>query len=146
MSAGLTNGDLAFRPVPAPKPLPIPAWYSAPSGSVRREPLEQRFFGNSLGDTFSSRVSEDAILAFYESCTAQGGLVRSADPQVGRAVSGFGAENAEYDFSIDLYRHKDLTFWTIRLHAKTAPGISRMSSLRLLKRSEHQVILQNAAY
>ena len=82
----LRNGDLAFALKPAPEPPPIPAWYSAPAGSVRRGSMEQRFFGNSFLDAFSSRASEDAILAFYESCTAQGGLVRSAAPPVGRAV------------------------------------------------------------
>ncbi len=37
-----------------------------------------------VDENLSGRVAEDEVLAFYESCTARGGLVRSSEPPGGR--------------------------------------------------------------
>jgi len=96
-----------------------------------------------LFENLSGRAAVDEVLTFYEGRTALGALARSPEPAVGRAVPGFGAENPEYFFGIDLYRHKDLTSWTIQLTDRTLPTPNRIPRLRLLKRDSENAILQN---
>ncbi len=91
----------------------------------------------------SGRIAADEVLAFYEGLTSRGGLNRAPEPPVGRAVLGFEAANSEHRFTIDLYQHIDLTFWTIQLIDTTVSARSRIPRLRLLERGAERAILQN---
>jgi hypothetical protein len=136
----LRNGEIAFpRQVAMQPPPPLPDWYSAPPGSWLRQSVDTqgRF------EILSSRAAVDEVLAFYESCTARGGLRRSPETVAGRAVAGLGAENADYAFQIDLYRHNELTSATIQLLDRTAGSRNRIPQLRLLDRNDERVILQD---
>ncbi len=109
---------------------PIPDWYSDPPGSRRRTPEDSGFRRQLLFETLSSQATVEEVLSFYEARTSQGGLVRSAEPSVGHAGPAFSAENSEYTFSVYLYRHTSLTFWTIQLTGKASPTFHRMQTIQ----------------
>src|ERR1035438_6274936 len=135
----LRNGEAAFpRQAVVQPPPPLPDWYSAPPGSSLRQSVDMR----GIYEILSGRAAVDEVLAFYESCTARGGLGRSSEPAAGRVVPGFGAEDADYALCIDLYRHNDLTSWTINLNDKTIRSRNRIPPLRLLDRNNERAILQ----
>jgi hypothetical protein len=140
----LRNGDLAFPNV-AYLPASRPDWFSAPPRSLRRESLDlfgRNPFGRNLGEIRSIEGTAAEVLKFYEACAERGGLVRMEGPALGRAVPGFEAEDAKFRFSIDLYQHKDLTFWTTQLLEKTSLQ-NRIPKLKLVDRNDERAILQD---
>lgn len=140
----LRNGDLAFPHVAYP-PASRPDWFSAPPRSLLRESLDlfgRNPFGRNLGEIRSIEGTAAEVLKFYEACAERGGLVRMEGPAVGRAVPGFEAEDAKFRFSIDLYQHKDLTFWTTQLLEKTSLQ-NRIPKLKLVDRNDERAILQD---
>jgi len=149
----LENGDLAFVNVAGPTP-PLPAWFRAPASSSLRKSEDMRGSGFPRLETRSMRGDAVGVLTFYQACMEQGGLLRTDEtqkPQFGRptpgynrAVPGFHAENTRDAFSIDIYEHGGLAFWTIELlslgsRRKAVPN----SPLRLVRRNEERVILLN---
>jgi hypothetical protein len=135
----LRNGEIAFPGPVMEEPPPLPDWYLAPTGSSIRESMSMlgRF------ELLSGPAAADEVLAFYESCTARGGLVKSPEPSLRRAVPGFRAESADYTLRLDLYRHNGLTFWTIQLGHKGTQLSKRLPLLRLLERNDERAILQD---
>ncbi len=128
-SCYLPDGEMAFSYDKHPE-LPKPSWLRIPEGSQLREPAgssrnpERPIFGSR-----SMRGDAENILAFYQDCADCGGLNRIEKPvvdhalrmtQLSRIEPGFCAENSDYYFSLEIFQHKEIIFWTV-VHGQKLP-------------------------
>ena len=125
----LPSGELVFAPAVEPPRPAFPQWLSAPPGSAVRGSTGTQSGGFRGGDFpfflefRSMQCSTDRVVAFYEGCVSLGGLVKDAEKPGGRPVPGFEAENDEFGFSVSVYSHQSMAFWTIWLAPKVVtPG------------------------
>ena len=128
----LPDGEMAFSYNESPEP-PHPSWLRAPEGSQLRESCKSKNREYPITESRSMRRDAESILAFYRDCTDSGGLERIENPvadhalkmtQLSRVEPGFYAENSEYYFSLEIFQHKEIVFWTVK-HGQKLPASFR---------------------
>ena len=129
----LPDGEIDFSYHEYPEP-PQPNWLRAPESSQLREPAGSAKNPESpIFESRSMRGDAESILAFYQDCTERGGLRRTENPVVGHALKktqlsriepGFYAENSECYFSLEIFQHKKIVFWTAE-HGQKLPASFR---------------------
>ena len=126
----LPDGEMAFSYYKHPE-LPQPSWLRVPEGSQLREPCSSKNPERPIFESRSMRGNAENILAFYQDCTDCGGLNGIESPvadhalkmtQLSRIEPGFYAESAEYYFSLEIFQHKEIVFWTVEHGQKLPPS------------------------
>jgi hypothetical protein len=150
----LPDGEMAFSYKQYPERLQ-PSWLRVPEGSQLRESRKSKSPEHPITESRSICASAAQILAFYRDCADQGNLVRVESPvvdtrlqmtQLSRTEPGFFAENEECHFSVEIFQHKEVTFWTLNHGQKLPPGFRNKREPRYLlfvKEENGRVILRN---
>jgi hypothetical protein len=150
----LPNGEMAFSYEQYPERLQ-PSWLRVPEGSQLRESHKPKSLEHPITESRSVCASAAQILAFYQDCADRGNLAQVESPvvdtrlqltQLSRVEPGFFAENDEYYFSIEIFQHNEVTFWTVKHGQKLTPAFrdKREPKYLLFVREENdRVILRN---
>lgn len=127
----LPDGEMAFSYDKRPE-LPKPSWLRVPEGSQLREPAgTSKNPERPIFESRSMRGDAACVMAFYQDCTDCGGLERVENPVVNHALKmtqlsriepGFYAENSECYFSLEIFQHKEIVFWTAEHGVKLPPS------------------------
>jgi hypothetical protein len=129
----LPDGEMAISYHEYPEP-PQPSWLRVPESCQLREPAGySKNPERPIIESRSMRGDAESILAFYQDCADRGGMVRIVNPvvdhalkmtQLSRIEPGFYAENSEYFFSLEIFQHKEIVFWTV-VHGQKLPSSFR---------------------
>jgi hypothetical protein len=150
----LPNGEMAFSYYEYPEP-PQPSWLRVPEGSQLRESSNSKNPERPFSESRTMRGNVESILAFYQDCINCGGLKHIENlvvdhalrmTQLSRVEPGFYAENSEYYFSLEIFQHKEIVFWTIMHGQKLPPSFcSKREPKYLLYAGEDngRIILRN---
>ena len=130
----LPDGEMAFSYSNHPE-LSKPSWLLVPEGSQLREPAgSSKNPERPIFESRTMRQDAESILAFYRDCTDRGGLEHIENPvvnhaqrmtQLSRIEPGFYVENSECYFSLELFQHKEIVFWTVEYGQKLSPSFRR---------------------
>jgi hypothetical protein len=150
----LPDGGMAFSYEQYPE-RPQPSWLRVPEGSQLRESRNSKNPEYPMTESRSTCANAAQVLGFYRDCADRGNLVQVESPvvdtrlqmtQLSRTEPGFFAENEEYYFSVEIFQHKETTFWTVKHGQKLPPAFrsKREPKYLLFVREENgRVILRN---
>ena len=150
----LPDGEMAFSYEQYPKP-PQPSWLRVPEGSQLRESRKSKNSEHPITESRSILGNAAQILAFYQDCADRGNLLQVESPvvdtqlqmtQLSRTEPGFFAENEEGYFSVEIFQHKEVTFWTVKHGQKLPPAFRAKREpeyLLFVREKNGRVILRN---
>jgi hypothetical protein len=126
----LPDGGMAFSYEQYPE-RPQSSWLRVPEGSQLRESRNSKNPESPITESRSICANAAQVLGFYRDCADRGDLVQVESPvvdtrlqmtQLSRTEPGFFAENEVYYFSVEIFQHKEVTFWTVKHGQKLLPA------------------------